>query len=99
TMLKRSLLMLVVLTLLVSATVSANTITLNFLEVMTSPERTALLRDLIAEYEAMNPSIKINLISPPYEQADQKATLMLNTNQDLDLIEIRDYSVKQFVNN
>ena len=98
-MLKRSLLMLVVLTLLVSATVSANTITLNFLEVMTSPERTALLRDLIAEYEAMNPSIKINLISPPYEQADQKATVMLNTNQDLDIIEIRDYTVKQFVNN
>ena len=73
--------------------------TLNYLEVLTSPERTALLKEMIAEYEAQNPGIKINLISPPYEQADQKATLMLNTNQALDIIEIRDYTVKQFVNN
>jgi multiple sugar transport system substrate-binding protein len=98
-MLKRSLLMLVALTLLFSTAVSANTITLNVLEIITSPERTALLKDLIAEYEALNPNIKINLISPPYEQADQKATLMLNTNQDLDVLEVRDYTVKQFVNN
>ena len=84
---------------LLSASVYANTTTLNFLEVMTSPERTALLKGMIAEYEKLNPDIKINLISPPYEQSDQKATLMLNTNQPLDIIEVRDYTVKQFVNN
>jgi len=79
--------------------VFSKTITLNFLEVMTSPERTKLLQEMISVYEKENPQIKINLISPPYEQADQKATLMLNTNQRLDIIEIRDYTLKQFVNN
>ena len=91
--------LLVALLLLVSVSASASATTLNFLEVMTSPERTALLKGMIAEYEALNPGVKINLISPPYEQSDQKATLMLNTNQALDIIEVRDYTIKQFVNN
>ena len=97
---KKALVMLVVLMSLVvlSLQASAET-TLNFLEVMTSPERTELLKSLIAEYEAENPGIKINLISPPYEQADQKATLMLNTNQPLDIVEVRDNTLKQFVTN
>lgn len=96
---RKTLAAVVVLVTLLSASVYANATTLNFLEVMTSPERTALLKGMIAEYEKLNPDIKINLISPPYEQSDQKATLMLNTNQPLDIIEVRDYTVKQFVNN
>jgi multiple sugar transport system substrate-binding protein len=51
--------------------------TLNFLEVMTSPTRTEVLKGIIAEYEAAHPDIKINLISPPYEQADNRLTLSL----------------------
>lgn len=77
----------------------SDTVTLNFMEVMTSPSRTQLLKDLIAEYEAENPGIKINLISPPYEQADNRLTLALNSQEALDVIEIRDYTIKQFVNN
>lgn len=96
---KKTFVALFILVVLVSSSVCANATTLNFLEVMTSPERTALLKGMIAEYEALNPGIKINLISPPYEQSDQKATLMLNTMQPLDVIEVRDYTVKQFVNN
>lgn len=97
---KRALILFAVLTLMVTVSLAASAqTTLNFLEVMTSPERTALLKSMIAEYEAEHPDIKINLISPPYEQADQKATLMLNTNQPLDIVEVRDYTVKQFVTN
>ena len=66
---------------------------------MTSPARTAVLKDLIAEYEAANPGVTVNLISPPYEQADNKLTLMLNSNQALDIVEVRDHTLKQFVNN
>lgn len=72
---------------------------LNFMETMTSPERTTVLKALIAEYEAANPGVTINLISPPYDQADNKLTLMLNNQQPLDVIEVRDYTVKQLVNN
>lgn len=74
-------------------------VTLNFIEVLTSPDRTELLKEIISDFEELHPNIQINLISPPYEQAEQKITLMLNTNQPLDIIEVRDYTVGQFVNN
>nr|WP_321305502.1 sugar ABC transporter substrate-binding protein [uncultured Sphaerochaeta sp.] len=74
-------------------------ITLTFVETMTSPTRTTQIQEMIAKYEALNPNVTINLISPPYEQADNKLTLMLNSNQELDVIEVRDHTVKQFVNN
>lgn len=74
-------------------------VTLTFVETMTSPSRTAQIQGIIAKYEAQNPNVKINLVSPPYEQADNKLTLMLNSNQELDVIEVRDHTVKQFVNN
>jgi multiple sugar transport system substrate-binding protein len=60
------------------ASTAAEPIKLNFLEVMTSPARTAVLKDMIAKFEADHPNITINLISPPYEQADNKLTLMMN---------------------
>ena len=78
---------------------AAGPVTLTFVETMTSPSRTAQIEDLIAKYEALNPMVKINLVSPPYEQADNKLTLMLNSNQELDIVEVRDHTVKQFVNN
>lgn len=72
---------------------------LNFMEVLTSPSRSKLFQELIDEYEAMNPNVSINLISPPYEQADNRLTLALNNEEELDIVEVRDYTVKQFVNN
>jgi len=98
---KKLMIVLVSIFLLVSvASFSASAkVTLNFIEVLTSPERTDLLKEIISDFEALHPDIHINLISPPYEQADQKVTLMLNTNQPLDIVEVRDYTVKQFVNN
>jgi multiple sugar transport system substrate-binding protein len=72
---------------------------LNFLEVMTSPERTTMLNGIIAGYEKQNPNVTINLISPPYESADNKLTMMLNNNAKLDIVEVRDYTIRQLVNN
>lgn len=96
---KKLVIVLVSIFLLVSVVSFSAKVTLNFIEVLTSPGRTALLKKIISDFEALHPNIRINLISPPYEQADQKATLMLNTNQPLDIVEVRDYTVKQFVNN
>ncbi|MFO7882816.1 MAG: sugar ABC transporter substrate-binding protein [Kosmotogaceae bacterium] len=95
---KKKVFLTVVLVALIGVFSFAN-VTLNFIEVLTSPARTRLLKEIIADFEKLNPDIKINLISPPYEQADQKANLMLNTNQPLDIIEVRDYTVKQYINN
>ena len=82
-----------------SAASDSGKIQLTFFETMTSPGRTQVLQDLIAEYESLNPNIEIELISPPYEQADNRLSMMLNSNQELDVIEVRDYTQKQFVNN
>lgn len=73
--------------------------TLNFLEVMTSPTRTEVLKGIIAEYEVAHPDIKINLISPPYEQADNRLTLSLTAKEALDIVEIRDVTASQHVTN
>ena len=77
----------------------SGTVKLTFVETMTSPSRTQVIQGMIDEYEAQNPGIEIELISPPYEQSDNKLTMMLNSNQELDIIETRDHTVKQFVNN
>jgi multiple sugar transport system substrate-binding protein len=74
-------------------------IKLTFVETMTSPSRTEEIQSLIDEYVSMNPNIEIELISPPYEQADNKLTMMLNSNQALDIVEVRDHTLKQYVNN
>ncbi len=94
----------VLLVLLIMSSVFAggggeDKIEINFLETLSSPARTELLKELIAEYEAANPDVKINLISPPYEQAEGKLAQMLNAKQPLDIIESRDATIKQFVNN
>lgn len=96
---KNILRVLLIVVSILGISVQTEAVTLNFLEVVTSPERTKLYKELIAEYEAEHPDIKINLISPPYEQAIQKATLMLNTNQDVDIVEVPEYTVPQYVNN
>ncbi len=72
---------------------------LTMVETITSPERTKLIRGFLDEFEAANPDIEIELVSPPYEGSDQKLNLMLNTNQPVDVFEVRDFFVKGYVNN
>lgn len=72
---------------------------LTMVETITSPERTSLIRGFLDEFQKTHPDIEIELISPPYENSDQKLGLMLNTNQPLDVYEVRDFFVKRYVNN
>lgn len=72
---------------------------LTMVETITSPERTTLIRGFLDEFETAHPDIEIELISPPYEGSDQKLNLMLNTNQPVDVYEVRDFFVKGYVNN
>ncbi len=80
-------------------TKKSKVVELNFIETLPSPSRTALLGEMIKEFEAQNPDIKINLISPPYEQAENKMTMMLNAGEKLDIVESRDATIKQLLNN
>jgi multiple sugar transport system substrate-binding protein len=72
---------------------------LNFMEVMTSPARTAVLQRIIHVYTREHPDVQINLISPPYEQADSRLALSLNAGEALDIVEVRDLTASQYVTN
>jgi multiple sugar transport system substrate-binding protein len=74
-------------------------VVLNFMEVMTSPARTEVLHSMIDEYVRQHPDVKINLISPPYEQADNRLTMSLNAQEALDIVEVRDLTASQYVTN
>ncbi|MCL6573227.1 MAG: sugar ABC transporter substrate-binding protein [Bacillus sp. (in: Bacteria)] len=74
-------------------------ITLKMIESLTSPARTVLLNEMIKQFEAENAGIKVKLISPPLQSADEKITQMLMAKEDIDVLEVRDQTVKQFSNN
>jgi multiple sugar transport system substrate-binding protein len=78
---------------------SSGKIELNFLEVMGSPARTEMLRSFIAEYEKAHPNVTINLISPPFEQADNRAAMSLSAKEPLDIVEVRDFTASLYVTN
>lgn len=75
------------------------TITLRMVESLTSPARTELLRSQLDQFEAENPGIKVELISPPLSNADDKIAQMLMNQQPLDVLEVRDHTIAQFTNN
>ncbi|MEJ1087888.1 sugar ABC transporter substrate-binding protein [Microbacterium sp. Mu-80] len=74
-------------------------VTLQMVESLTNPARTDLIRGLLDEFEAENPKIKVNLVSPPTEQADQKIQQMLQSGKGVDVLEVRDITVGPFANN
>ncbi|MFI1398626.1 ABC transporter substrate-binding protein [Streptomyces sp. NPDC020681] len=78
---------------------AGGTVTLNMVESLTNPARTALLKGLIADFEQKNPKIKVNLVSPPTEQADQKIQQMLQSGSGVDTLEVRDITVGPWSNN
>jgi multiple sugar transport system substrate-binding protein len=69
------------------------------IESLTSPNRTELIQAMISKFEADNPNIKVEFISPPFDQADNKIRTMLASNETLDILEVRDLNVAEFVNN
>lgn len=56
---------------------SGEAVTITLVESLTSPERTAVLREIADKYQAEHSNITIDIISPPLENADAKITQML----------------------
>ncbi|MEU0285472.1 ABC transporter substrate-binding protein [Streptomyces sp. NPDC052492] len=77
----------------------SGTVTLNMVESLTNPARTDLLKELIADFEKQNAKVKVNLVSPPTEQADQKLQQMLQSGSGVDVLEVRDITVGPWSNN
>ncbi|WP_243229444.1 sugar ABC transporter substrate-binding protein [Microbacterium sp. CIAB417] len=75
------------------------TVTLQMVESLTNPARTEVIRGLLDDFEAANPDITVELVSPPTEQADQTIQQMLQSGKGVDVLEVRDITVGPFSNN
>lgn len=71
-------------------------VTLKMVESLTNPTRTDTIKKLLAGFEKENPNIKIDLISPPTDSADQKIQQMLQSGKGIDVVEARDITVGSF---
>ena len=78
---------------------SDESVTIRMIESLTSPERTALLQKFADQFHDENPNITIELISPPLENADTKIAQMLQAKHPLDILEVREQTIQQFINN
>jgi multiple sugar transport system substrate-binding protein len=75
------------------------TVNLQMVESLTNPARTELIRELLDEFEAENPGVTVDLVSPPTDQADPKIQQMLQAGTGVDVLEVRDSTVGAFSNN
>lgn len=71
-------------------------VTLKMVESLTNPTRTETLKTLLAGFEKENPNIKVDLISPPTDSADQKIQQMLQSGKGVDVVEARDITIGSF---
>lgn len=78
---------------------SSGEVRLRMIESLTSPDRTKLIKGILADFERANPGVTVELVSPPLDSADQKITQILQTKKGLDLLEVRDHTAKSFSNN
>ncbi|MFC3801448.1 ABC transporter substrate-binding protein [Cohnella sp. GCM10012308] len=72
---------------------------LRMIESLTSDTRTAELQKMIDAFEKANSNVDVELISPPFDQADNKIRTMLSAKEDIDIVEARDVNISEFVNN
>jgi multiple sugar transport system substrate-binding protein len=61
---------------------------LQLVEVITSPERTELLKGLVAGYEKDNPGVTVEIVSLPWGEAFEKLITMVQGGQIPDVVEM-----------
>lgn len=62
--------------------------TLKLVEVITSPERTKVLQQLVDEYEAANEGVEVEIVSLPWGQAFEKLATMVAGGDIPDVVEM-----------
>ncbi len=72
---------------------------LELVEVITSPQRTEVLRGLVDEYETANPGVEVEIISLPWGQAFEKFATMVSAGQSPDLVEMPDRWLSLYATN
>ena len=64
--------------------------TLKLTEVITSPERTETLKEIVKTFEAANPGTKVEITSLPWGQAFEKFATMVSAGDTPDVVEMPD---------
>lgn len=73
--------------------------TLKLVEVITSPPRTELLKKQVAEFEAANPGVKVEIVSLPWGQAFEKFLTMVQAGDTPDVVEMPERWLALYANN
>ena len=72
-----------------SGTASSDT-TLKLVEVITSPERTEVLKGIVKDFETANPGAHVEIISLPWGEAFEKFATMVSAGETPDVVEMPD---------
>ena len=94
----RTLLLAAAASLLLGAQARADT-TLKLVEVITSPERTETLKDIVKTFESANPGVKVEITSLPWGQAFEKFATMVSAGDTPDVVEMPDRWQSLYANN
>lgn len=73
-------------------------VTLKLTEVITSPQRTELVKDLVGKFEAANPGVKVEITSLPWGQAFEKLATMVQGGQIPDVVEMPERWMSLYAN-
>src|SRR5687767_14350059 len=85
----KKLILATAMSALLSGAALADT-TLKLVEVITSPERTATLKEIVVTFEAANPGAKVEIISLPWGEAFEKFATMVSAGETPDVVEMPD---------
>src|SRR5690242_4892181 len=72
---------------------------LSLVEVITSPERTETLKQIVKTFEDANPGVKVEITSLPWGQAFEKFATMVSAGDTPDVVEMPDRWLSLYANN
>ncbi len=72
--------------------------TISLVEVITSPPRTEQLRAMVAEFEAANPGVTVEITSLPWGQAFERLATMVQGGNIPDVVEMPDRWLALYAN-
>ncbi len=75
---------------------AADPIKIRLVEVITNPDRTVLLKGILADFEKANPGISVELVSYPFEQSFEKLLSSVQAGDAPDVVEMADKWVGLF---
>lgn len=76
----------------------AEAATIKLTEVITSPQRTEVLKGMIAQFEAANPGTTVEVTSLPWGQAFEKLATMIQGGQVPDIVEMPERWISLYAN-